>query len=189
MKSSPAAIGDADANGILDWPYKLEGKTANQDPYPLAAPYHLSIPILITPTGGETLNASVTIQWTTSTDLLDHEIAYSVFYSADGKNSWILLATGLTNASFVWNTTTVANGTNYFVMVVVTCSLGFIVESVSGSAFTINNPIGGEVIPTETTTSAEEEEPEPVDEMIAIVLIILVAGIAALSLLYWRRRR
>lgn len=57
-----------------------------------------------------------TLQWRAE-DENEDELTYALFYRREGDAAWKVLKEGVTDTIFVWDTTTVANGT-YFVRVV-----------------------------------------------------------------------
>jgi len=130
---------DNDSDGIVDSPYTIEGSANNMDSFPLVSSFHLSKPYILFPNGGEILDGIITIQWMESTDFLEHEITYEVFYSYDMGNTWTLLASGLSNNSINWDTTTVRNSNYYLIKVVATCTPGVTSEGVCKNPFIIQN--------------------------------------------------
>ncbi|MHA2295581.1 MAG: right-handed parallel beta-helix repeat-containing protein [Candidatus Hodarchaeales archaeon] len=102
---------------------------------------HLVNPIVLFPNGGETLRGIITIQWFASTDSLGHNISYTVYYSSDSGETWLQLASDLTETNYQWDTTTEVDSSNYLVKVVSTCSDGLTTEYVSNVTFTIQNII------------------------------------------------
>jgi parallel beta-helix repeat protein len=162
------------------------------------APHTLSSPTLSNPTGGETVNGTITIQWTAAmdswTEAWGDTVTYSVYYGtvwviAWGMTApipnWIKLASGLTTTSLEWDTTSVADGGNYLIKVVAQCSEGLTAEVHMANTFTIDNVL--EEISSEEPFSEEEDAD---DAPVAIIVIagatmLLVAG----TLLIRRRRR
>lgn len=135
---------DGNGDGVGDTPHTF---TDNQDPFPLMYPrewytiHNLIQPNLLFPNGGETLSGSITIQWDAAIDILGHTVTYSVFYSDDGGANWVPLVTNLPSTSHNWNTTTLADHSNYMIKVIATCSEGLSVEDTSDGTFSISNPI------------------------------------------------
>jgi hypothetical protein len=111
----------------------------------------LAVPTVDYPNGGETVSGKVTLNWATASDSLSHTVTYGVYYSADGGVSWTAIATGLGTTSFNWDTTSVANGTNYQIKVNATCTGGLLMEDVSDNSFTIKN----EIQPTTSIPSSQ----------------------------------
>ncbi|MFQ6126630.1 MAG: winged helix-turn-helix transcriptional regulator [Candidatus Heimdallarchaeota archaeon] len=71
---------------------------------------------VLSPNGGEYWNGTQTINWA-ATDPQGDPLTYSVYYSSDGGQTWTQLATGLTESSYLWDTTTVENGVNCLIQV------------------------------------------------------------------------
>ncbi len=120
---------DADLDGIVDVPYTgmdYAGLNPNlQDPYPVTTPYNISIldhfllpPHVIHPDPGMTVNGTIFIEWRPSFDSWYHAIYYDVYISSDGGYSWSLVASNLTEHSYLIDTTAFANGYSYQVQVV-----------------------------------------------------------------------
>ena len=118
-------------------------------------PHGLSDPIIISPNDGETLKGSTQILWSEAEDSLNHSVTYSVYFSFDNGVTWFEIATSLTSLSFTWNTTSVADGTNYLIKIKAICEQGLVAEDVSDKVFTIQN-----VIPSSTTTISSTSKPD-----------------------------
>ncbi|MFX0184807.1 MAG: hypothetical protein ACFE95_17125, partial [Candidatus Hodarchaeota archaeon] len=145
---------DADSNGYVDDPYPIGGTkgVTNQDPYPLVnlnlERSHIVLgPIIIHPNGGEVLNGTISINWTSSVDSHKHEITYNLYYSSNNGEDWVLLDSDLKTTSYQWDTTTVSNGRNYLIKVVASCSEGIDMTDLSNTAFNIKNG-SGYILPT-----------------------------------------
>jgi parallel beta-helix repeat protein len=153
---------DINSDGIVDFSYMIDGSVSNSDPYPLVSPNpppHLLLGLEIThPESGYLLKGTVSIQWTAVSDTWGHQVSYSVYYSSDAGTNWILLETDLLATSYAWDTTTVSDGSNYLIKVVVTCSEGFSTEVIS-ELFTIQN--------IETTSSTSSAPASTTSETIA----------------------
>ncbi|MHA2363024.1 MAG: amylo-alpha-1,6-glucosidase [Candidatus Hodarchaeales archaeon] len=106
----------------------------------------LSTPTFIYPSGGETLNEIITIQWGTVTDDSGFIINYDLYYSVDNGNTWIQLVSGLSNTSYSWNTRTVTNNANYLIKVVATHFDDFEDEDVSGTFSILNHYLSKPII-------------------------------------------
>ena len=152
---------DVNSDGFVDVPYNLTGSSNNSDPLPLAdlpAPiesdYILNFDLLY-PIGSELINATTIISWSEGIDTEGHPIYYTISYSSNGGSDWTEVTGGLTNTSYLWDTSLLPRGSNYRVMVNATCSEN--AEDVDSSAvFTLNvhslqapivtHPNGGEDI-------------------------------------------
>lgn len=133
---------DEDEDGIVDNPYSIDGPVNNLDTYPLVVQNtHVLTPVIIDPNGGENLSGVVTIHWTPSTDSWGHSITYTIYYSADGGVTWIILESGLTTTSYEWNTIQKIDGTNYLLNVHANCSKGLWRVDTSDGTFTIENHV------------------------------------------------
>ncbi|MFX0208315.1 MAG: hypothetical protein ACFFDT_20190 [Candidatus Hodarchaeota archaeon] len=107
-------------NNTLDW-LKEDAPTVTVD----------------SPNGGESLSETETLSWTAS-DADGDSLTYSVYYSADNGTSWAFLISGLTNTSIDWDTTTVPDGEDYLIKVVVSDGT-LTAEDQSDEVFTIDN--------------------------------------------------
>ncbi len=134
---------DADSNGILDDPYLLTGTSLSQDHSPLASPYHLSKPTITSPNGGENYpKGYLTIIWNPSTDLLSHELKYSIYYSTDGGYNWSPIVSDLNITSYFWNASSeigFLNSSSYKIKVTASCNIGFSAFDTSDDNFTLQN--------------------------------------------------
>jgi hypothetical protein len=92
------------------------------------------------PNGGETLEGEVALAWS-ATDLDDEDLTFSVYYSNNGGTNWTLITSGLTNQTLLWDTTTVSDGDEYMIRVVVSDGL-LTGEDSSDENFTIKNEEG-----------------------------------------------
>ncbi|MHA1947476.1 MAG: right-handed parallel beta-helix repeat-containing protein [Candidatus Hodarchaeales archaeon] len=121
--------------------YACDGSAGNGDSSPLMNPFHISEPSITAPTAGTLpLTGNVSIQWTAASDIFDHSLTYSVFYSANDGGSWSTLASGLTTTNYALDTTTIVNGTSILLKIHVIDSLGFVVKTISNESFLIFNP-------------------------------------------------
>ncbi|MHA2362595.1 MAG: DUF2341 domain-containing protein [Candidatus Hodarchaeales archaeon] len=146
--------------------------------------HRLSIPTVTTPNGDETYSGIISIQWTMSSDTLDHSVTYAVSYSADNGTTWNQLASGLPDNNFFWNTSNVLDGSLYRIKIIATCSEDLIAEDISDDVFTIQAQPPTTELPTDTFTEAEEIGP------IAIVgLVTIIGGVVALGVIVRKRSR
>ncbi len=118
---------------------------------------------LLSPNRGGTFNNSILIEWTGS-DPDDDSLTYTIGYQIDG-GGWNLLASGLTNNSFVWDIGAIAD--SLAVALIVYADDGFcaIVSDESDFVFEIDNvdiptiqmnlinPNGGEILASNCTIS------------------------------------
>ncbi|MFX0013694.1 MAG: right-handed parallel beta-helix repeat-containing protein [Promethearchaeota archaeon] len=130
---------DANMDGIVDQPYPIPGIETNSDLSPLVTPYHLLPAVIISPSGGPIFSGNITLQWTPATDLNSHPITYLVSYSTDKGISWIILIANLSTTSYIWDSTTVGNGTQYLIRVNASCTQGFWYATTSGAIFIFEN--------------------------------------------------
>jgi len=118
----------------------------------------LSIPHIIYPNGGESLTGEITIQWVNATDSWNHLVLYALYYSANNGSTWILLVSNLNTNSYLWDTLTIDEGTDYLIKVVATCTDNLTITDISDHTFSVTRvthqlspliilyPNGGEVI-------------------------------------------
>ncbi|MFX0050665.1 MAG: 6-bladed beta-propeller [Candidatus Hermodarchaeota archaeon] len=96
-------------------------------------------PILMSPTRETVLRGSITIRWSLPMDMSELNLTYTVSYSTDNGTSWTTLISNLTTTSYSWDTTTVADGSNYLIKVTVYTSGGLAAYTISDGTFAINN--------------------------------------------------
>ncbi|MFX1506079.1 MAG: right-handed parallel beta-helix repeat-containing protein [Promethearchaeota archaeon] len=129
---------DANGDGVVDVAYFIAGGVNNHDQSPATIQNHLILGVLLSPRYEEPLSGIVLIEWV-AVDLLDHNITYSIFYSMDGGEKWILIATGLAVPFYNWDTTTVVDGSHYYLQIIANCSEGASCVFSSKVPFTIDN--------------------------------------------------
>jgi parallel beta-helix repeat protein len=162
------------------WSYSISG---NRDHHPLTTPFvphDLTVFSIIFPSGGETFNRTVTAQWGLVNDPHNHSVTYAVYYSTDNGSTWILLVSGSTPTTYVWNTSTVVNGNNYQLKVVAKCSQGVITQAISAT-FTIIN-----IKPTKTTNLSLEDL---VNLVFPLIFFGLFFSFGSLLLIYRFKQR
>ncbi|MHA2226817.1 MAG: right-handed parallel beta-helix repeat-containing protein [Candidatus Hodarchaeales archaeon] len=116
---------------------------------------------IIFPHNSAILSGTSEINWTQAVDYLGHSISYDLYYSSDGGNHWKLLSAGLSGSRFEWDTTSVFDGTEYFLKLIVNCSEGLRHEILSGSFIIYNNnPVPSTSITPNPTTSSLQFNPE-----------------------------
>jgi parallel beta-helix repeat protein len=149
---------DDNDDGIVDSPYVINGSVSNADPSPLVAPHNGPVLLraaIVFPGGGATVSGIANIQWTTPINWLGLDLTYGVYYSPNSGNTWTLLATGLTDTIYFWNTTDFVDGSDCLIRVEIIDSYGFM-ANITSSLFTVLNirtilvtliyPNGGEVL-------------------------------------------
>ena len=135
---------DINEDGIVDYPFTIDGMSGNSDQNPkvFVNHYHFLSPItFITPNGGEIFNNSISIEWQQVIDSYNHSLIYSIFYSPDNGMSWNLLANNLSTTYYEWNITEVSNGYDYLLKITALCSDGLYNEVLSNTTFSILNHI------------------------------------------------
>jgi hypothetical protein len=133
------------------------------------------------PDGGEVLVGETSITW--SADDFDNDpLSFTVFYSDDGGGGWTQLATGLTSTSLLWDTTQVANGTDYLIRVQVTDGLET-AEDVSDAPFTVDNP------PPTTTTTTSTTTGFPLDTTTIIIIIAAAGGVLIIIIIIMMKKK
>ncbi|MHA2224338.1 MAG: ABC transporter substrate-binding protein [Candidatus Hodarchaeales archaeon] len=96
-------------------------------------------PIIISPSGGETFSGDTTISWTASVDTWGYSGTYTISHSTDGGTTWTTLIADLTATSYIWDTSTVPDGTSYILKVEAISTGGLNVTSISSNPFIIDN--------------------------------------------------
>ncbi|MHA2299189.1 MAG: right-handed parallel beta-helix repeat-containing protein [Candidatus Hodarchaeales archaeon] len=129
---------DRNNDHIVDLPYFIGSSLDNYDYFPNTHPYHYDPPEMIFLIGGETLNGTVILEWTSAEEKMNHSLNYEVFFKEKGSR-WKRLAGGLVTTSYTWNTTRTYDCDNCLVKIVTTCSLGAISEIGYQTHFSIYN--------------------------------------------------
>ncbi len=93
---------------------------------------------LLSPDSGQILSGEKYIYWTAS-DPDGDPLSFNISYSDDGGMHWVTLATGLSQCRYLWDTTTLADGADYFLRVEVSDGSFRDVDQCD-SAFIIDNP-------------------------------------------------
>ena len=146
--------------------YDISGPVSNQDSSPSINAYHISSPVLISPSSDTPiLQGIVIIQWNSSSDLLSHPITYSLFYSPSEGKTWMLLASGLSTTNFILDTSLIGNVTSIMLRIQAIDKIGYISQSNSSYVFQLNFgpskptiiiPNGGETLQGTVTLKWEE---------------------------------
>ncbi|MFX0015750.1 MAG: NosD domain-containing protein [Promethearchaeota archaeon] len=105
---------------------------------------------LLSPTGGEIFTGAILIQWAPAEDIFNHNVTYSISYSADNGVSWVPITLNLTKTTYLWDTLTVADGF-YFLQVnasceegswqIVLCNTPFKIDNVPSSNWSSSTPL------------------------------------------------
>jgi len=148
---------DSDSDGIVDLPYFVEGNANNNDSFPLVTIEYeymnideLMNPKIQYPTADIILNGTVNVQWTVSVGFYHIEtqfinlifnIQYSIHFSSDGGENWLLLANNLTTNQYLWDTTSIPDSSNCLIKVITSNANDYAIETISG-AFSIRNNEG-----------------------------------------------
>ncbi len=179
------------SNYYIDWDgygdYRTQGFTGSKDTSPLLHPYHLTPPVITSPTG-EILKDTVTIQWIQSADSFNHSLSYTVFYSEDLGTTWIEINSGLTVLTTTWDVSSITNGTVVLLKVQVMDSTGYQSYSISDTSFIIESPVPT-TTPLPTTSSTQQDTSSssitttttqaasPFLEIISILMTVCILGL------------
>ena len=126
---------------------------------------------VVSPNGGEVLNGTVSIEWN-AVDFDNDSLTCEVWYSDNGGTGWTLIDTVVSVSEFQWNTTSLDDGTNYLVRVVVSDGLEQDSDD-SDAVFALNNTgTGG--FPIDTNT---------------LLIIIAVVFVLVIIIVIARRRK
>ncbi|MHA2299134.1 MAG: N-acetylmuramoyl-L-alanine amidase [Candidatus Hodarchaeales archaeon] len=132
-------------NWTIASPYPIDVPSyahySNEDPHPLTGPHYISKPVVIYPTGGESLSGTVTIEWKPAHDSHDHQVTYALYYSPESDLSWHQLVSGLSSTSHEWNTTEISDSNTYWIKVIASCSGGIAAMDQSEHYFSIENQV------------------------------------------------
>ncbi|MHA1979058.1 MAG: right-handed parallel beta-helix repeat-containing protein [Candidatus Hodarchaeales archaeon] len=124
-------------------------------------------PYILFPGSGALLMGKVKIEWLPSMFLPDLSLTYSVYYSDDNGSSWILLVSDLSSYEFVWDTTSVSDGSNYRIKIEEIYSNGLSSFAISDGTFTIDN----------------------MSSLITTIILPIPVAIVSLGLLFWINKR
>jgi parallel beta-helix repeat protein len=131
--------------------YEIDGLAGNSDQNPSPTPFHVpsyefTPPIVQHPNGGEILSGIISIDWKMTLDMTE---TYWIFYSDNAGVNWNLIYSETvssisfpgspTDFSIDWDTTTVVNGSEYLIKIVIVNAEGFIVSDISDGTFEITN--------------------------------------------------
>ena len=96
-------------------------------------------PTVISPNGGEIWTGTHDITWTASIDPDGDPVTYEIEYSYDGGGEWYGLVSGISSASYSWNTTAYPDSTSYLIRVRAYDGEVYSDWDQSDSVFTIDN--------------------------------------------------
>ncbi|MHA2237399.1 MAG: NosD domain-containing protein [Candidatus Hodarchaeales archaeon] len=147
-------IPDSDSDGIVDSPYFLEGNANNNDTFPLTTIEYVYMNIskiltqnILYPIKDTILNGTVNLLWTVTvgpyhieTEYINliYDIQYDIYFSSDGGKNWLLIVDNLTTNQYLWNTTSIPDGSNYLIKILTSNTNGYAIETISDS-FSIRN--------------------------------------------------
>lgn len=95
---------------------------------------------IIYPNGGETLSGEVTLRWSLDMGDSNDTVWFSVHYSPDNGQNWVLLAPFVHTTSSKWDTTLYqTHGTKCLIKVIAESKEGLYEEAISASSFVIDN--------------------------------------------------
>ncbi|MHA2172350.1 MAG: endonuclease/exonuclease/phosphatase family protein, partial [Candidatus Kariarchaeaceae archaeon] len=125
----------------------------NAPPYQASGGTHAKV---LFPNGNETLSGIQTLTWTARSDSYTHNFSYSISYSSDNGNTWILIAENLNSTGHNWDTTWIPSSSTYLLKVVARRSDALFTLDVSDAFFELYNhvlstptvitPNGGEIV-------------------------------------------
>ncbi len=122
-----------DGNFYDDWDhqqsYYVIGVTTN-DYSPADLPLNPSqvhfmlSPSITSPVTGSDHTGDITITWDPAYDSYSHMISYTLSYSNNSGSNWYPIVSDLTNSSFYWNASSLAEGTEYQLRIVANDTIG-----------------------------------------------------------------
>ena len=150
---------DLNGDHIVDNPYYLWG-SGTKDDFPLVAPEKLFfIPQLDFPSENDNASEIFNIRWTSENHFLNNLISYSIHFSANSGSDWILLESGLTNNSYLWDTTSHPNGANYKILIEVYINSSYFYFFTHDETFSVYNEPLSTTTPTTTIISSTTTTP------------------------------
>jgi parallel beta-helix repeat protein len=132
---------DSGGDGIVDLPYQIDN--SNQDLTPSTSPlhpdhHHLTFPTFTAPASGIEYTLLLDISWLHTISYWAFPVTYSLYYSVDDGQSWVLIAEDIIETEYTWDTTEVSNG-NYLLKVVAEDSIGGSNVSILENQILVNN--------------------------------------------------
>ncbi len=150
---------DANGDGFYDDPYFIQNPMNYpvNDSHPLVRPLPLittihygAEPEILFPQRGEKLSGTITISWQPAFDSLFHSFNYTIYLSGDGGLTWSVLGSflGSNETSFTWDTTTVPDGSSYWLQLIADDGYGLRFTTRTKNPFEIDN------VPNSATSSS-----------------------------------
>ncbi|MFX1286022.1 MAG: nitrous oxide reductase family maturation protein NosD [Promethearchaeota archaeon] len=175
---------DSDEDGILDESYMIDGSANNKDTYPLTSfnlpkNHFITTPTVSYPSMG-VYSGRTLILWENSIDSWIHTVTYTVYFSANGGTTWVTLISDFIGTMYIWDTTTVIDGTNYFIKVNATCAEGVWSADISDGPLTIYNLAPSSSVTT-TAIMVDDIPNNVIAGLIILVVIIIVIIIRKVS--------
>ncbi|MHA1909334.1 MAG: right-handed parallel beta-helix repeat-containing protein [Candidatus Thorarchaeota archaeon] len=94
--------------------------------------HSLTVPTILQPNDGDTIEFNVTICWSYSIDSWGHSVWYDIYYSPDGGLAWKSLELDRWNSYINWTLDATWNGT-YMIKVIAYAECGLTSEDITGS--------------------------------------------------------
>lgn len=126
----------------------LEDEATTLSTIRIQHPNHAPEVTLSEPNDGGIFTGDITISWSGSDIDLGDVLTFNLYYWNEAN--WIIIATGLSNSSFVWDSTAVPNGDFYRIRVAATDSMAIAFDT-SDTAFNVNNKHTGRASVSITT--------------------------------------
>ncbi|MHA2102855.1 MAG: right-handed parallel beta-helix repeat-containing protein [Candidatus Hodarchaeales archaeon] len=159
-------------NWIGIGPYTIIGTANNQDLSPKRNPNHITGPVFTSPQE-QNLSGTIKIEWNNSQDTFGHSLTYTVLYSVDNGNSWIVITSELELTSYSWVLPNLNNGTEIILKIQSTDEIGFQASSTSEKKYVNSlSPISTGSTNTNTTTPGSGFDAS----LIIMVLSIIFGG-------------
>jgi parallel beta-helix repeat protein len=135
---------DVNLDNVVDLPYAIGGTGNLKDLLPRTLPNNPNLHFLlrfnlINPMGGSTYSGIVSIQWTSAHDTQNHSVTYSIFYSANSGDNWVLLSSGLSITNYNWSSMTVSDNESYLLKITASDGQDLSLDVITSTTFTIDN--------------------------------------------------
>jgi parallel beta-helix repeat protein len=165
-------VPDTNNDDFVDIPYAIEGNVVNNDSSPLVSSdqifsTHLLLRLqILSPQKFEPDNYLI-IQWITPFDSFDHEINYTIFYSLNNGDSWILLTSNITEISYNWDLSPIPKDAVVIFKIMAVCDLQTI--TVISNPYSLTTPLNWTIL------------------ILGLVGVSLTIIIMIGSLIFWKR--